>query len=100
MRWLSATATIEIERPIEEVWGFVADLENMPHWVKGVSEPALTSDPPLAEGSAFTSLYTYARRTHQIDYEVTAFDAPRRYAVKSTGGPYPFEGALDLASAS
>jgi len=65
--------------------------------VNGVTEPELTSDPPLGLRPTFTSLYTYGRRTHRIDYEVTALEAPQRYAVKSTAGPHPFDGEVILA---
>ena len=42
MRWLAATTSVEIERPIDDVWAFVTDIGNMPHWVDGVSEAVLT----------------------------------------------------------
>jgi uncharacterized protein YndB with AHSA1/START domain len=105
MRWLSATATAEIDRPIESVWAFVTDLANMPHWVDGVSEPAVApglepSPSGLHPGVPFTSRYTYAGRTHTMHYVVTAFEPPTRYALKSTGGPYPVELTLRLDAAA
>ena len=96
MRWLASSTTVEIDRPIAEVWAFIADLENMPQWVNGVTEPAHTSTGPFGEGSTFTSLYTYACRTHSVSYAVTAFEPPR---VEATEGPFPFRGRMTLTLA-
>ena len=103
MRWLAGSAGVEIERPMAVVWGFLTDLENMPDWLQGVSEPALTPGAPagvapsLGEGSTFRSQYTYAGRTQRMDYVVTAFEPPRVYAVASRGGPFPFQVRMTLA---
>ncbi len=104
MRWLSATASVEIDRPIETVWAFVTDLANMPQWVDGVSEPAFfpgagPEPSALGPGVPFTSRYTYAGRTHTMHYVVTAFEPPGRYALESTEGPYPVELTLRLDAA-
>ena len=105
MRWLGATASAEIDQPIDVVWAFVTDLTNMPHWVDGVSEPVLApgagAEPSgLREGVPFTSRYTYAGRTHTMHYVVTAFEPARRYALKSTEGPSSVELTLRLDAAA
>ncbi len=103
MRWLAAVTSVEIDRPIDDVWAFVTDIGNMPHWVDGVSEPALTpgadaAASPLEAGTPFTSRYTYAGRTHTMHYVVTDLEPPTHYALKSTEGPYPVELRLRLSS--
>ena len=89
MRWLVTTASVEIERPIEAVWGYVTEVANMPRWVRGVSEPALTSGGPLGVGSTLRSRYTYAGRTHELAYVVMGWDAPGRLSIRSMAGPFP-----------
>ena len=103
MRWLAATTSVEIERPIDDVWAFVTDIGNMPHWVDGVSDAALTpgADPAasrLAVGTPFMSQYTYAGRRHTMEYVVTVLEPPGHYALESTAGPYPVELRLRLAT--
>lgn len=93
---MKASASVVIDQPIERVFAFVADVEHMDRWVDGVTEPRLTSEGPVGVGSTFVSKYTYADKTHDIAYVVTAYDPPRRHAVKSTSGPFPFEGWVDL----
>ena len=96
MRWLAATTSVEIERPIDDVWAFVTDIGNMPHWVDGVSEAILTPEADAAAsglevGTPFMSQYTYAGRRHTMEYVVTVLEPPGHYALESTEGPYPVE---------
>ncbi len=99
MRWLEATVKIEVRDPIAEVFGFAADATNMDRWVTGVSERELTSDGEYGVGTTLRSKYTYGGRTHEITYEVMEYDPPRRHAMKSTSGPFPFVSTLDLGVA-
>lgn len=98
MRWLEATVKIEIRKPIDEVFGFAADATNIDRWVTGVSEPERTPDGDYSVGTTLRSKYTYGGRMHEITYEVTEYDPPRRHAMKSTSGPFPFVGTLDLGA--
>ena len=93
---MKASATIFIDKPISEVWAFVADIRNMDKWVNGVSDPTPTSEGEWRVGSTFTSGYTYAGKTHTVNYEITGFDPPNRIAMRSTAGPFPFDGYTDL----
>ena len=99
MGWLESTVKIEVRKPIDEVFGFAADATNMDRWMTGVSEPELTTDGEYGVGTTLRSKYTYGGRTHEITHEVTEYDPPRRHAIKSTSGPYPFVGILDLEAA-
>ena len=100
MRWLEASASIVVQEPPDQVFAFSAAIENMPRWVIGVSEPRRTSGGEFGARSTFASQYTYGGRTHDINYEVTAFDAPRCFAIRSIGGPFPFERTVTIESAN
>jgi hypothetical protein len=93
---MRASVSEMLDQPIEEVFAFVASVEHMGHWVNGVSEPRRTSEGPFGVGSTFASKYTYGNKTHDIAYVVTAHDPPTRHAVRSTAGPFPFEGVVTL----
>ncbi len=93
---MKASASIVIDRPISEVWDFVADIRNMDKWVNGVSDPKPISQGEWGVGSTFESGYTYAGKTHTITYEITGFDPPNRVSVRSTSGPFPFEGWTEV----
>ena len=93
---MKASASLVVSKPIDELFGFVENVENMDRWVVGVSEPKWTSPKRSEVGATFASKYTYVGRTHDITYEVTQRESPRRLAVRSTSGPFPFEGVLEL----
>ena len=93
---MKASTDIVIDRPISEVWDFISDIRNMDEWVDGVSDPTPTSDGPWRVGSTFKSKYTYAGKTHMIDYEITRLDVPTHMTMRSVAGPFPFEGSVEL----
>ena len=93
---MRASVDMVISAPIEEVWTFVSDLENMDKWVTGITEPQLTSEGEVRAGSTFTSQYTYRGKTFDMAYLVTEFSSLSRLAIESTSGPFPFEGIVDL----
>jgi uncharacterized membrane protein len=93
---MKASATVTIDAPIEQVFGYIADVENMDQWVNGVTEPKWTSDPVKEARATFQSFYTYGGTTHEMEYEITALEAPIRMATRSTSGPFPFDAEVEL----
>ena len=68
---MEASAEMMINRPIEEVWKFISNIDNMGKWVKGITEILRTSEGEFGAGSTFQSKYTYRKKAHDITYEVT-----------------------------
>ncbi|HEY3548949.1 MAG TPA: SRPBCC family protein [Propionicimonas sp.] len=82
----SASRSITIARPPAVVFAFVADGTTAPQWRPGVTDVALES------GSGLGARYRQGvkgpgGRRVAADYEVTAFEAPRRLAFAATAGP-------------
>lgn len=65
---------VRIERPVEDVFGFVADPENIPKWNYFVLEVKKTSDGELGVGST----YHQVRKTDEQDLRMEAYDVNRR----------------------
>lgn len=93
---MKGTASIVIEAPQEEVWVYIADVRNMPGWVRGVSDPRLTPYGPFLEGSTFSMTYAYGRRSHTIQCVVSGFDPPERFSFRSVEAPFPFASTVEL----
>lgn len=93
---LIASASMMIDKPIEEVFSFAADVDQWDQWVEGVSQPRRISPGELGVGSTFASKYSYSGLTHDVTYEITAFDPPNRHAIKAVSGPFPFAGIMEL----
>jgi uncharacterized protein YndB with AHSA1/START domain len=81
---------VRIKRPIEEVFSYVSDPLNFPHWNSAVEAVHKTS----AAESAVTSTYSMERElpsgraVNQL--EVVVSEPPREFAIRTTAGPTPF----------
>jgi uncharacterized protein YndB with AHSA1/START domain len=82
--------SVEINRPVEEVFSYATTPENFPEWVGNVIE---VRDTPvgglLKEGETFTVEQKLLGRRFESPFEVIAYEPNRRYAHRSTGGPVP-----------
>jgi uncharacterized membrane protein len=95
---MKASATVTIYATIDQVFDFIANIENNDQWINGVTEPAWTSVSVMETGATFQSMYTYGGKTHEIAYEITALETPRLMATRSTSGPFPFDSEVSLKS--
>ena len=86
--------SVEINRPLEEVYEYVATPENLPEWAGTVIETRKDTPGPLLEGSTFTSVGKFLGRKIESPFKVTAHEFPRRHSHESTGGPLPTEWTL------
>ena len=67
-----------IDRPIDEVFAFLADGTNDPKFSPRVQEIRKTTDGPIAVGTVFESKVKDAGMTTRRTFELTEFDAPMR----------------------
>jgi uncharacterized membrane protein len=91
--------SIVIDRPIDEVFAYVSNVENMPRWVSGVRKARLLSR-KLKAGARFTTEYAEGLRNARIDFSIVEFDPPRRFVAKSERGQFsfPFRGTFEFRS--
>ncbi len=88
-----------INRPIEEVFAFISNPENLPRWRAGTLELARTSSEPLSVGSIFKGRFTFLGRPFDGNLEIIAHEPHRRYGTKLTEGPFPLEARYALVPA-
>jgi carbon monoxide dehydrogenase subunit G len=72
--------TITVNRPIGEVFKFVADPENFPRWNYYVLSVSKLSNGPVGVGT----VYHQIRKTDQQDFRITEFERDRRMALKTS----------------
>jgi uncharacterized membrane protein len=87
-------ASVEIERPVEEVFGYVADLENLPEWAGPVIEVRdiqIATPEQLRQGDRFTAVAKFLGRRFEAPCEVIDYLENRQFSFRSTGGPVPQE---------
>lgn len=93
--------TVVIDRPIEEVFAFVADGENDPKFSPRVQEIGKTTDGPPGVGAVYESTVKDAGMTTKRRFELTEFAPPTRirWAERSKNIVTASEGGYDLEPA-
>jgi len=87
-------ATVTIDRPIEEVFAFLADGENDPKFSPRVQKIEKVTDGPVGAGTLYKSTVKDAGMTTQREFELTEFVAPTkiRWKERSKNTVTPSEG--------
>ena len=70
--------TVEIDRPVEEVFAFLANGENDPKFSPRVQEMAKTTDGPTAVGTVYKSTVKDAGMTTHREFRISEFVPPIR----------------------
>jgi hypothetical protein len=96
----SFSATTEVDRPINEVFAFLADGENDPKFSPRVLEIAKTTDGPPGVGTMYASTVKDAGMTTKREFKLTEFEAPTRirWAETSKNLVTAPDGGYDLES--
>ena len=89
---------IMINRPQQEVFDFVTDLNNDAKWQSGIVSVERTSDGPIGAGSTWRYKLKFMGRELEAEIELTSYDPPNRASVKSVSGPVPFENTYTFVS--
>ncbi|SEC50523.1 Polyketide cyclase / dehydrase and lipid transport [Streptomyces sp. 3213] len=93
-------ATAEINRPVEEVFAFLAAGTNDPKFSPRVQQITKTPEGPTAVGTVFTSTVKDAGMKTGRTFRITEFEAPHRirWAETSKNVVTADEGGYDLES--
>ena len=93
-------ATTTIDRPIDEVFAFLADGENDPKFSPRVLEISRTTSGPPGVGTVYASTVKDGGVKTKREFEYTAFDAPTRirWTERSKNPIVVPEGGYDLVA--
>ena len=69
-------ASLNTDRPLEEVFDYLADFSTTAEWDPGVVEASRVGDGPVGMGSRFDLVTQFMGRTTELSYEIVAFDRP------------------------
>ena len=81
--------TIEIARPPEEVFAHLTDVSNLPQWQ--ASARGAEADGNMRKGSRIRERRTFMGRDVKTEVEVTGYEFPERFDLRSHGGPVSYE---------
>ncbi|HZD17403.1 MAG TPA: SRPBCC family protein [Actinomycetota bacterium] len=91
----SFTNIVTIDRPIDEVFAFLANLENVPKWNYAVTETRKSSPGPVGVGTTYVQK-RHLPRPSEERLTVTDLEPDRCVAVEGTLGPFPARVRYDL----
>ena len=86
---ITVNITIDIIRPPEEVFAFLADFENNPQWQNGMKACTWTSAPPLRVGSTYAQEASFLGRRILSEFEVVAYEPESMVKATSPTGTFP-----------
>jgi carbon monoxide dehydrogenase subunit G len=92
------TVTTMINRPIKEVFDFMTDPANSTKWQSGTVSAKLVSEGPIGAGSIVRTVGKMMGREFASDNEITQWDPPSVWGIKSSSGPIKFEGTNKFES--
>ena len=85
---------ILINRPVEQVFDYVADLCNEPIYNPRMLQSKKITEGPIGVGTRFRSTSRSGRRTVEMLIEVTEFQRPRRLGSRTTMSTVDVNGGL------
>ena len=81
----TATLSIIVERPIEEVFAYVIDIKNLNEWVPVILDSWPVSGNLPKVGSTYNVKAQFMGKTMEIPSEVVSYEPNHLYAYKSYG---------------
>lgn len=78
---------VEISRPIEDVYAYLADLENVPEWNYAIERTMKITPGPIRVGTEFRQTRTLPRPSEEA-IRITNLEAPEALEVGGTLGPF------------
>jgi hypothetical protein len=80
-----------IDRPADEVFAFLVDVDKAAAWNPQVLEARQTSDGPLGVGSSLLYVGKFLGRRFESVSECTEYTPNERFSTKTTSGPFHLE---------
>jgi uncharacterized membrane protein len=81
--------SVEIDRPLQEVFTYVSEVRNYPEWMAHVLEVLKDTPGPPRQSDRFVVAIKSVGRRFETPYERTSYEGTRRYTDRAVGGPIP-----------
>ena len=89
---------VDVNCPIDEVFAFMGEPENLPTYNPSVTEAHLTSEGPIGIGTTMVMSSRFLGRDSDTTWEVTDYKLNELMAEKTTSGPFYMELTLTFES--
>lgn len=81
---------VDIDRPMEEVFAYLADFENIPAWNYAIVETQKTSDGPVGVGTRYRQVRSLPGRSEET-FEVIDYQPHQAVTISGTLGTFTGE---------
>jgi Polyketide cyclase / dehydrase and lipid transport len=78
--------SIDIDRPVDEVFDVVADQTNEPRYNPAMTASHRLDDGPIGVGTRFRATVLIQGKPQQVEIEITGFERPSEMASRSVMG--------------
>ena len=86
---LDVTTDLVIERPREDVAGYVIDPAHDPVWIGGIREAEMLTPQPVAVGTRVRRIASFLGRKFEYVLEVARLEPNAEVVMRSVQGPFP-----------
>ena len=76
-------AQLAVRRPVDEVFGYLADFSNTEKWDPGVVSAKKRGDGPVTMGTQFEVVSKFLGRALLLDYQIVQYDPPSRVVLEA-----------------
>jgi uncharacterized protein YndB with AHSA1/START domain len=91
--------TVEIERPVEDVFAFLTEPGNLPRWQPSLLQLRPHGRGPLRPGLEVTEVRRFLGRVMETTWVCTEHRPCRRSVIENDDGPVRFRGTFELEPA-
>jgi carbon monoxide dehydrogenase subunit G len=82
--------SIEIDRPVHDVWEYLIEPENVPEWQSSAVSSHQVSEGPIGLGARLRDERRFMGRRATSDVEVSEFEPERLFTLHGLSGPVRF----------
>jgi uncharacterized membrane protein len=78
--------SVDVERPAEEVFAYLDEVENNPEWLAGMQTARWITEPPRRVGSRYEQVAKFLGKEIRTTFEVVDHQPGRRVTIRSLEG--------------
>lgn len=82
--------SVDIDRPLHEVWEYLIDPENVPEWQSSAESSHQFTDGPIGVGTHLRDERHFMGRRATSEVEVTEFEPEQLFTLHGLSGPVRF----------
>ena len=93
---LQVASSIEIDRPPEDVFAYLAELEKHSEWQADLIGSTLKTDGPIGVGTRVADTRKVPGGPREMSYEITEHDPPRKSSWRGLDGHVQADGSVTV----